>query len=351
MHRLTGLRALFLYALFAVYAAPPAVAFDDSAVTRFVYPDWFKPTFYDLGADLAEAEQAGKRGVALFFSTEGCSYCALMLRTAFADPVLAERLRSRFDVIGLEMFDDAEITDWQGESQPVKAFAKREGAQFSPTLAFYDARGRRLLRLVGYQEPARIAMALDYLDAGPPAGARFADWVGQRRYAKAAPPSASADLIADPLFGAPPYRLERSAREGFAPLLVIFEGSPCPNCERFHREVLADPEVRSLLQEFEVVRLDVRDATTPVVTPSGVATNPAAWYAALGLSQLPALAWFDERGRQVLEIDAVALAGRMKNALGYVRERAYTRGWTYQRYARAQALQRLRGADPPHDGR
>ena len=78
------------------------------------------------------------------------------------------------------------------------------------------------------------------------------------------------------------------------------------------------------------------------MTPSGVETNPAAWWATLGFTRLPALAWFDEQGRRVLSTDALVWKGRFANALGYVSSRAHAKGWTYQRYARSENLRRLR---------
>jgi hypothetical protein len=91
---------------------------------------------------------------------------------------------------------------------------------------------------------------------------------------------------------------------------------------------------------MEVVRLDATDADTPVLTPEGRRTTPAAWYADLGFTDLPALAFFSEDGRNVLQSDALVLASRMTNSLGFLRERAYERGWTYQRYARSQSMAR-----------
>jgi thioredoxin-related protein len=122
------------------------------------------------------------------------------------------------------------------------------------------------------------------------------------------------------------------------PLLVIFETPGCPRCGRFHREVLRDAEVRPILEGMEVVRLDASDRETPVLTPAGERTTPAAWAEAQGFTQYPALVFFEEGGKQVLETDALVLKSRMLNSLGFVTERAYEQGWTYQRFARSRAV-------------
>ncbi|MEA3276805.1 MAG: hypothetical protein U9Q81_16225 [Pseudomonadota bacterium] len=55
------------------------------------------------------------------------------------------------------------------------------------------------------------------------------------------------------------------------------------------------------------------------------------------------MVFFDESGRQVLQTDALVLKSRMMNSLGFVAERAYEDGWTYQRFARSQAMARAAG--------
>ena len=102
--------------------------------------------------------------------------------------------------------------------------------------------------------------------------------------------------------------------------------------------------MRSLLERFEVVRLDATDTETPVLAPDGRRTTPAAWYAAEGFSRVPALLFVDEAGNPVLRNDAVTERQRMLNMSGLVLDRKYVDGWTYQRYARSKAIERNREA-------
>lgn len=331
----------YCIAVALLLACARGTAFDDTEITRFSHPDWFKQSFFHLGDDLADADANGKRGVALFFSTQGCAYCRLMLRRTFADPALAARLRRAFDVIGLEMFDDAEITDWDGKTLRIKELAVREGAQFSPTVVFYDTRGRRLLRLVGYYDPRRFGLALQYLTEAGPADSSFGTWLKRRREADGTTAGEIPRRSSAPPAGTPDLRLDRRRVAAERPLLVLFERADCAECRRFDREVLGDAAIRRELGAFEVVRLDAADRSSPLLTPSGATTTPAAWWDDLGFTRLPALVWFDEHGRQVLATDALVREGRLANALGYVRERAYAKGWTYQRYARTENLRRL----------
>ncbi len=345
-----NLPTLILAAAAAFFAAPVPAAegFDDSVVQTIKYPEWFKQGFFELPDDLAEAREAGKDGLFLFFSTQGCSYCHLFIETSLADPVIAERLQAHFDSIGLEIFDDAELTDLAGNRTSVKHFALEQGVEFAPTLLFLDGDGRVLLQLTGYYDRQRFGLALDYVIGRHHSDETFRGWLA--RQAAPTQPAQAGGLIADPLFSDPPYALDRSAVAAERPLLVIFEGADCTHCARFHREVLQDGDIRPILERMDVVRLDAADTGTPVLTPAGERTTPAAWAEQLGFTQYPALVFFDETGKQVLETDALVLKSRMLNSLGFVTERAYERGWTYQRFARTQALARAAATQAEEQG-
>jgi thioredoxin-related protein len=310
--------------------------FDDGMITMIEYPDWFKESFLNLQDDLADAREAGKDGLLLFFSSQGCSYCHLFIRTSLADPTLAGRVQAHFDTIGLEIFDDADLTDLGGNATRVKHFALDQGVEFSPTLLFLDGEGRAVLRLAGYYDPERFGRALDYVIGRHYEDEPFKSWLARQEIS--APPKDGDRLIADPLFSEPPYALERKRMPAQRPLLVIFERAGCPRCAQFHRKVLQDSDVRSILEGMEVIRLDAADTQTPVVTPSGERITPAGWAQQQGFTQYPALVFFEEGGEQVLETDALVLKSRMLNALGFVTERAYEQGWTYQRFARTRGL-------------
>lgn len=312
--------------------------FQDGTFHALRYPDWFKTSFYNLRDDAEEAAADGKQGLFLFFSTEGCSYCHLFIEQSLGDPAIAARLQRHFDSLGFEIFSDAELTDFAGGATRVNAFALAEGVQFAPTLLFYDTDGQRLVRLTGYYEPLRFNRVLDWLIDGHHADTPLRAFLA----ADAAADIGTADwsLPPDPLFASPPYALDRSRMAAERPLLVLFEANHCPRCGRFHREVLGDAGIRERLAGLEVVRLDAADAATPVLAPDGSRTTPRDWYQTLGFTELPALVFFDEGGRAVLSTDAVVLASRMQNSLGFVTDRAYEQGWTYQRYARSQAMKK-----------
>lgn len=320
-----------------------AESFDDSAIKHIEYPHWFvEIPFLDLQGVLEKAAADGKKGLLVFFTTEGCSYCDRFIHTSLADAQLVADLQSDFATVGLEIFSDRDMTAPSGEVLPVKVFAKQQGVMFSPTLLFFGADGQRILRLVGYQSPQRFASILEYLGGEHHQKMSLAAFLEQQTARATGSKNNSAALRNDPLFSSPPYALQRNRFSAERPLLVLFEKSDCSECEAFHDNVLAVPGIRELLQRFEVVRLDAADSNTPLITPQGRRSNPAAWYRASAFSRMPALAFFDEHGNDVLQTDALVLRQRMRNSLYYVLERAYEKGWSYQRFARSRAVEKRR---------
>ncbi len=147
-------------------------------------------------------------------------------------------------------------------------------------------------------------------------------------------------LKSDPLFLPPAAAIKPGNSKPGKPLLVLFEANDCLECSNFHKDVLALPEIRQQLENFNVVRLDARDSRTPVTTPAGVQLSPQQWYQNTGMIQLPALLFFGEEGEFVTQTDSITRRQRMLNLMGLVIDKKYKEGWNYQRYARSMAIER-----------
>ncbi len=336
-----------LFALLIIYimGSPPARGFDDSEITHIDHPDWFiESPFLDLTEELNKAESNGKKGLMILFTTEGCSYCDLFIRLSLSDPAIAASVQKNFDSIGLEIFDDVEMTAPDGTLTSVKQFANKEGVEFSPTLLFYAGNGKRILRLNGYQAPERFKSIMDYLAEDHYQSESLSDYL-KRQTVNSSPAQRKVDLskmvlTKDPLFEQPPYALDRSHFPARQPLMVIFEKSSCTECENFHSSVLTLKDIRETLEKFEIVRLNAEDIKTPVLGPDGQRITPALWYEQASFTQVPAILFFDESGNEVLKTDALVLHQRLMNSLNYVLEQAYKKGWTYQQFARSKAIER-----------
>lgn len=322
---------------------PPALQaanFEDSKISHVAYPDWFSNNpFLELNEELANARASDKQGLMVLYTTEGCSYCAVFVEKSLRDPDIAATVKQHFNSVGLEIFDDTSLVTPQGQETTVKAFAKQEGVMFSPTILFYDQEGKRVLRITGYQSPERFKTSLRYVIGKHYQSQTMADYVQSISNPEATPLS-TARLREDPLFTRPPYILQRNVIAASQPLLVIFEKTACEECDAFHDKVLADKQVRDSLKRYDVVRLDSRDKKTVIIRPDGSRTTPASWYQQHGFSRTPALLFFNESGQAAIKTDNLVMQQRMMNSIQYVNERAYTKGWSYQRFARSKAIER-----------
>lgn len=317
----------------------PALAFDDSRTGKVIYPSWFKQSFLDLTDDLNEARAGGKKGLMIYFSSQGCSYCVRFNELSLGDASLAALVQKHFDTIGLDVFDDAEMVDTGGKPLRVKHFAKKERAWFTPTLLFLDSDGKRVLRVVGYHSPQRFRRILEYVIGEHYRALSLRDYLKRAEDMPAATQALSR-LRHDPIFRGPPYDLRGARAVAPKPLMVVFEKSACEECETFHNAVLNQDEVRSLLRRFDAFQLNADDNGTKVVMPSGEETTAAQWFERTGFTRVPSFLFFEPGGQQVLQTDALVLKLRMINSLLFMLERAYEKGWTYQRFARSRGIER-----------
>ncbi|MDJ0871250.1 MAG: thioredoxin fold domain-containing protein [Gammaproteobacteria bacterium] len=311
-------------------------SFDDTPLAEGVqHPDWFKSSFLDLREDLDQALADGKAGVMLYFGQARCPYCRLFFEANLAKPDIKHYVQSRFDVIGLQIFSDEEITDPAGNTLSVREFSIRERTHFTPSVLFYTEHGRNALTLRGYPPPYKFRAALEYVADGHYLTSTFREYLALAD----PPPVFEEDALAeDELFSAPPYMLDRRRFPADQPLLVVFEQGKCHACDVLHTEPLGDAGVRDWLSRFDVVQLDMWDDRTPLVTPAGARLTPRAWAARLGLFYAPTLVFFDERGREVMRIDSVVQFYRLRGVLQYVHEKGYVEEPIFQRWRRQENL-------------
>jgi len=338
----TAIRVIGLLSLVMVFwpgAQAVAKDFKGFEGQHIEYPAWFiKDPFFDLKRALQDAGAHGKKGLMVLFTTEGCSYCDYFIHKSLGDPAIAAKVRGNFVSIGLEIFNDADMVDPRGTTLPIKEFAKKQGAGFSPSLVFFGLDGERVLRVIGYQSPERFTAILAYVAEERYRTASLAEYFASMPGSKSS--QSGYVLKSDALFSKPPHALDRSRLAADRPLMVLFEKSGCDECREFHADVLALPEVRDLLQRFEIVRLDAADDKTAVLMPNGEKATPASWFKQTTFARVPALLFFDEKGKEVLRTDALVKRQRMLNSAGFVLDRAYEKDWTYQRYSRSKSIER-----------
>ncbi len=312
--------------------------FDDRPLVEpLEEPSWFKLSFLDLQDDLDEAIAAGRRGIVIYFGQKYCPYCKALIENNWGRPDIVAYTRQHFDVVALNVRGNRLVTDFDGRVLSEKEYAAKMGATFTPTLLFIDDRAQIALKLVGYYAPYEFRAALEYVAGGHHRQEPFRDYLARADMGRL---REEGELNGDPLFEPPPYSLDRSRFAAQQPLVVVFEQSDCWACDVLHAGPLADATTRALLEGMQVVQLDIW-AETPVITPAGKRTTARRWAEKLGLFYTPTLIFYDPHGREVIRVDSVAFANRLRNVVRYVAEGGYLHYPSFQEW-RAALMSRLR---------
>jgi len=320
---------LFFPGLLGAAPAEPEAAFDfDDAplASPLQHPDWFKESFLDLRDDLEEALAAGKKGIVVYFGQQRCPYCQKLMEVNFGLADIVTYTQRNFDLIPVNIWSTAEVTDLQGNTLTEREYSIRENTNFTPSLIFYDEQGAVALRLRGYYPPYKFRAALEYVADGHYKNESFSSYLERAEGTLAFEPG---ELSEEPFFSPPPYALDRSRIAAEQPLAVFFEQGECHACDILHAQPLQQPAIIDLLQQFETVQLDI-GSEAPVLTPSGQRRTARAWARELELFYTPSIIFFDESGGEIIRVDSVVQFFRLRNVLNYIISRGYRNEPNYQ---------------------
>ncbi|MGB5438339.1 MAG: thioredoxin fold domain-containing protein [Gammaproteobacteria bacterium] len=302
--------------------------FDDQPLAEpLSFPDWFKLSFLDLGEDIAEAKQAGKQGIIVYFGQKYCAYCKQFLHDLTKEDIHTY-MQQHFDVIGTDIHGFRMVTDLAGNEVVESRFARQEKTNFTPSVVFYDTDGQEALRLRGYYPPYRFRAALEYVADRHYRRESFREYLERAGVPLVFEPG---DLSDEDFFIPGPYMLDRSRIRGERPLVVFFEQGECHACDVLHTGPLKDPEIRERLRQMENVQLSFW-SDTPVITPAGERTTAQQWALKLGLFYTPTLIVFDSDGSEIIRIDSVVQFYRLRNVLDYILSGGYEDYDTFQQW-------------------
>ena len=212
-------------------------------------PAWFSESLLEIPEEVRDAARDGKR-LMLYFGQDGCPYCKELMQTNFTQRAIVEKTRRHFVAIALNIWGDREVQWIDGRRMGEKELTRALKVQYTPTLIFLDEKGAIAARLNGYYPPPSFSAALDYAAGLAGQGGRFED------HMKAAvKESASAKLHEESFFLKLPAKLD-----GKRPVALVVETPYCAGCDELHREGFRRPEVRKLLERFDVYRLTPDDA-------------------------------------------------------------------------------------------
>lgn len=136
-----------LLSLFITFSDSLLLATESEVRDPRVY--FFTDTFGDLPDELADAKAAGKIGLFLFFEMEGCPYCKLMLERIFNQKRVQEWFNDKFLNLAIDIYGDVEIRDFDGVTTPSKFFSEHRKVYLTPTMIFFDLKGKEIYRRTG----------------------------------------------------------------------------------------------------------------------------------------------------------------------------------------------------------
>jgi thioredoxin-related protein len=107
---------------------------------------WFLESFLDLGDDLEDAAKQGKRFVVMW-ELKGCPYCKETHFVNFAQPRIADYVKTNFEVLQLNIIGSRKVTDFDGAELAEKELAAKYAVRFTPTFQFFGERAATLKTL------------------------------------------------------------------------------------------------------------------------------------------------------------------------------------------------------------
>jgi len=328
-----ALSILLLFS-FTVYSANPsksddidsAIVFDDKQLEEVLaYPDWFKFSLGELNDDLAEAKQAGKKGIITYFGQKRCAYCEQFFKTSLSDIDIKNYLQKHYDLIAFDIWGIDDITDTDGTSYTERELSIHYKSNFTPSLVFYNEEGTPVFRLRGFYPPYKFRAALHYVTEGFYKKETFSDY-----FARATPGEyfLLGGLTERDFFLEPPYDLE-VLRENQKPTAVFFEQGNCHACDLLHSDPLSKELSIVEIEKMNVIQLNMW-ADTAVITPQGKKTTAKEWARSLDLFYAPSIVFFDENGEEIIRVDSVAHFYRLWGVLDYVNQQGYNKAKDYQ---------------------
>ena len=281
-------------------------------------PDWFKESFLEIQDDVDEATEANKH-VLLFFQLNGCPYCDRMLREAFESDPLMSYIQAHFDVIAINVRGDREIAFNEEVSVTEKELSETLKVRATPGILFLNADNKPVVRVDGYRSPERFEHILRYVSSKAYESQKLSSYLDAHL---------QRDLYS--LRTNPMFRNVNDLSTVNGPLAVIFEDSGCNDCDEFHDELLAHPDVQKELQAFTVVRLDA-DSLEEIVDPAGNKTSHKAWAEKLEMTYRPGVVMYVD-GRLLRRYDSLLFTHHFKEGFRWIGSGSY-KTEDYQTYS------------------
>lgn len=303
-----------------------SIDFDDAQLEEeLVYPDWFKLPMGDLREDISDAKAAGKKGIITYFGQPRCAYCEHFFNTSLADTDIKNYLQTHFDLIPFNIWGIDDIIDTDGTVHSERELSIRYGANFTPSLVFYNLEGTPVFRLRGFYPPYQFRAALQYVAEEFYKIETFAE------YLERATPGEFfllGGLNERDFFLEPPHDLATLRGNG-RPTAVFFEQGNCHACDLLHGSPLSQELNIQEIEMMNAIQLNMW-ADTELITPQGSKTSAKEWARSLEIFYAPSIVFFDNNGKEIIRVDSVVHFNRLWGVLSYVNQEIYKQGIDYQ---------------------
>jgi thioredoxin-related protein len=293
--------------------------FDDFRLEEaLVYPDWFKVSLGDLGDDLEEARQAGKKGIITYFGQKRCAYCDQFINTSLADTDIKNYLQKHYDLIPFDIWGVEDVIDTDGKQYTERELSLHYKTNFTPSLVFYDSEGTAVFRLRGFYPPYKFRAALQYVVEEFYKTETFSEYFERANPGKY---FLLGGLTERDFFVTESYDLA-SLRKNNKPTAVFFEQGNCHACDLLHSGPLSVDMSIEEIEKMNVIQLNMW-ADTPLITPKGEKTTAREWARSLDVFYAPSIIFFDSEGTEIIRLDSVTYFYRLWGVLDYVNQQAY----------------------------
>lgn len=292
-------------------------------------PSWFLNSFLDLSEDIEELSSQNKRLI-LFLHQDSCPYCNLFVTKNLTDEKTKQKIQKYFAIVDVNIFGDKEVTDIDGEGYSEKDFAIKHNVQFTPTLIFFNEKGKQLLRLNGYINTQKFNLALDYIKDKKENTLTYKEYLAQNNKNK----KTTTELIKE----ADLFKKTKNFMRGkdSKKMAIFFESTNCEDCKVLHSKLLKDKTTRTLLKKIDLYQVDMNSSRS-IVNPQKIITKVKNWTKELNITNTPTVIFFNENAKEIIRIEASFKNFHFQSIVDYVVSDSYKQEKEFQRYLTKRA--------------
>lgn len=108
---------------------------------------------------------AAKKPLAVFFEQKHCASCDEMHTIALQEPE-TRQLLEKFEVVRLNLFGKLPVLTPDGKKSNEAAWARALKVAYTPSIVFFDERGKEVFRVEAYLKTFHLQSSLDYVASG-----------------------------------------------------------------------------------------------------------------------------------------------------------------------------------------